>query len=52
MLILNQKRPKNTVIQWSDQQKFYFEKVKAALGKKTVLSYSILYAESIKNWLG
>ena len=42
----NQKRPKSTVIQWSDQQKFYFEKVKAALGKKTVLSYPIPYAET------
>ena len=46
MLNSNQKRPKSTVIQWSDQQKFYFEKVKAALGKKTVLSYPIPYAKT------
>ena len=46
MLNSNQKRLKSTVIQWSDQQKFYFEKVKAALGKKTVSSYPILYAET------
>ena len=45
MLNSNQKRSKNTVIQWLDQQKFHFEKVKAALGKKTVLSYPIPYAE-------
>ena len=30
----------------SDQQKFHFEKVKAALGKKTVLSYPIPYSET------
>ena len=52
MLTSNQKRPKSTVIQWSDEQKFHFEKVKAALGKKTVLLYLISYAESIRNWLG
>ena len=46
MLNSNQKRPKSTIIQWSDQQKFHFEKVKAALGKKTVLSYLIPYAET------
>ena len=46
MLTSNQKRQKSTVIQWSDQQKFYFEKVEAALGKKTVLSYPIPYAET------
>ena len=45
MLNSNQKRPKSTVIQLSDQQKFHFEKVKAALGKKIVLSYPIPYAE-------
>ena len=46
MLNSNQKRPKSTVIQWSDQQKFHFEKVKAALGKKTILLYPIPYAET------
>ena len=46
MLNSNQKRPKSTVIQWSDQQKFHFEKVKAALGKKTVLWYPIPYAKT------
>ena len=46
MLNSNQKRPKSTVIRWSDQQKFYFKKVKAALGKKTALSYPIPYAET------
>ena len=38
MLTSNQKRPKSTVIQWSDQQQIHFEKVKVALRKKTVLS--------------
>ena len=47
MLTSNQKQPKSTVIQWLDQQKFHLEKVKAALGKKTVLSYP----ESIRSWL-
>ena len=51
MLTSNQKQLKSTVIQWSDQQKFHFEKVKAALGKKTVLSYPIPYAESVRSWI-
>ena len=46
MLNSNQKQPKSTVIQWSDQQKLHFKKVKAALGKKAVLSYQIPYAKT------
>ena len=46
MLNSSQKQLKSMVIQWSDQQKFRFEKVKATLGKKTVLSYPIPYAET------
>ena len=42
----NQKRPKSTVIQWSDQQRQHFEKVKCVLGKKTVLAYPIPFAET------
>ena len=38
---------KHSHIQWLDQQKSYFEKVKAALGKKTVLLYPIPYAETL-----
>ena len=45
-MLTNQKQPKSTVIQWSDQQKFHFEKVKAALGKITVLLYPISYVET------